>query len=125
MIRYNNVVKEHFFKPRNIENGELSYLQPASVGSAEAYEHIQIWMDCDEEGRITKLTYKVLGNPYLIALLSLVSESLTGKTLLEAKQYSFADNIALLEIPKHKRYCVMLVEDVINVLIKRQQQNTE
>ncbi len=118
MIAYNDVVKEHFFAPKNVEAGHLSHIEPASLGSMEACEHISVWMDC-RDGKIAKVTYKVLGNPYLIAMLSLTSEALAGKTLEEAFHHDFAASIALLEIPKHKRYCVMLVEDVVKILIER------
>ena len=118
MIAYNDVVKEHFFAPKNVDAGHLGHVEPASFGSREACEYICVWMDCNG-GKITKMTYKVLGNPYLIAMLSITSEALVGKTLEEALHYDYASSIALLDIPKHKRYCVILVWDVVKVLIER------
>lgn len=117
MIIDNKQVKEHFFSPKNCDVGDMTHVESVVCGSLEAGERVEMWMECQDE-RVNQLTYKVLGNPYLIAILSISSEALVGKTLEEVEHFDFNAYVTELQIPKNKRYCVMMVQDIVSECIK-------
>ncbi len=127
MIEYNALVKEHFFNPQNVnvdnEVGEGDI--EVSVGEVHYGGLIKLTLNIDASGVIQTCRYKVYGNPYLVAGLSLWSTRLQGQSIDKAKAYSHQELIDLLEIPKTKRYCALLIEDALKKAIEKWQVKDE
>ncbi len=113
MVRYNELLREHFLHPRRDDFVIGIQYQITKHGSALEGELIHIYLAVNEYNVITHIYYKVLGNPFLIALLSYLSEQFTNQSIESIKNYSFSSLVELFAIPKNRRYCVMLIEDMM------------
>ncbi len=106
-----SLVTEHFFAPLNV--GEIE--DPEGVGSAASVNCgavLRVSLRVDQTQRITKAKFKVAGCSYLVAVCSVLSTVMTGKTTGEAAvmcEPSTA-SLALLgeDWPAEKRDCVVL-----------------
>lgn len=78
-----SLVTQHFFAPLNV--GEIE--NPEGVGSAASVNCgalLRVSLRVDEAQRITAAKFKVAGCSYLVALCSVLSTAMTGKTTGEA-----------------------------------------
>jgi nitrogen fixation NifU-like protein len=109
VLFYNEVVIEHFTKPRNV--GELS---PADtdgfglVGDPSCGDQMKLWIGVRGD-RIAKIAFKSFGCPGAIATSSMLTALAEGKTIVDARRITDDDVIAALGgIPEHKRHCSLL-----------------
>jgi NifU-like protein len=106
-----SLVIQHFFAPLNV--GEIE--NPQGVGSAASVNCgavLRVSLRVNEAQRITAAKFKVAGCSYLVAVCSVLSAAMTGKTTGEAA-IMCQPSLALLSLmgedwPAEKRDCLAL-----------------
>jgi NifU-like protein involved in Fe-S cluster formation len=127
---YSDVVKEHFFNPKNFldrdpEDGEFNAL--GKVGSPACGDELKVWLFVDEDEKIKKMNWKTFGCGSAIASTSIASVMVTesgGMTLEEARKMKPQDIMARLGgLPSRKFHCSVLCDkalrDAINDYYRR------
>lgn len=109
VLYYNELVLEHFTRPRNV-----GALPPAEtdgfglVGDPTCGDQLKLWIAV-RGGRIARIGFKSFGCPGAIATSSMLTELAQGRTLDEARKITDDDVIeALGGIPERKRHCSLL-----------------
>lgn len=131
---YSDIVKEHFFHPKNFLMGEAeesAYNATGKIGSPACGDELRVWMKVDEATeRIVEFRWKTFGCGSAIASTSMASEMLTengGMTLEEARKLRPQDIMARLGgLPARKFHCSVLCDkalrDAINDYYRRSKQ---
>lgn len=106
-----SLVTQHFFAPFNV--GEIE--NPQGVGSAASVSCgavLRVSLRVAEGQRITAAKFKVAGCSYLVAVCSLLSTAMTGKTTGEAAVMCQPSTVLLSLLgedwPAEKRECLAL-----------------
>jgi NifU-like protein involved in Fe-S cluster formation/bacterioferritin-associated ferredoxin len=122
---YTDVVKDHFFHPRNFMKDEKAYADAAMglVGSPACGDVMKVWIRVDPETeRITDLKWQTFGCASAIASTSVMSELVMengGMTLDRARRIGPRDILERLGgLPERKIHCSVLgdkaLRDAIN-----------
>lgn len=131
---YSDVVKEHFFHPKNFldhDPEESEYNAVGKVGSPACGDELRVWMKVDPTSeRIKAFWWKTFGCGSAIASTSIASVMVTegeGKTLEEARQLKPQDIMSRLGgLPPRKFHCSVLCDkalrDAINDYYRRSSQ---
>lgn len=131
---YSDVVKDHFFNPRNFmhENAnEEDYNAIGKVGSPACGDELRVWMNVDPKTeRIKEFRWKTFGCGSAIASTSIASVMVTendGMTLAEARKIKPQDIMERLGgLPQRKFHCSVLCDkalrDAINDFYRRTEQ---
>jgi nitrogen fixation protein NifU and related proteins len=117
---YNDLVKRHFFQPKNLFSGKEEPMDVITIrlGTVALGDAITLYFKCDPKTLLIEtLQFKVYGNPYLIAAMSYWSEQLTSQPLHVAEAMSAPNLIADLALPQTKHYCAYMVEDALQQAI--------
>ena len=109
-------VEEAVKSPRNL--GEMKDADAiGTAGSADCGDMLRMWLKFKEEsGRkiIDRATFQTFGCQTAIAVASVATEMLAGKTIAEAKSMSGEDLAAPLgALPPVKIHCAQLVEGAL------------
>ena len=81
-MMYNKLVTDYFFHPLHV--GELATITPFSVvvtSSAQISLFMQLSLQCDALGRITKALFKTNGDPFTIAGLEWICRAFEGENM--------------------------------------------
>ena len=110
--RIENAIKN----PRNL--GEMKDADAVgTVGSADCGDMLRMWLKFKEEGGrkvIDRATFQTFGCQTAIAVASVATEMLAGKTIAEAKSMSGEELAAPLgALPPVKIHCAQLVEGAL------------
>ena len=102
--------------PRNL--GEMKDADAVgTVGSADCGDMVRMWLKFKEEGGrkiIDRASFQTFGCQTAIAVASVATEMLAGKTIAEAKSMSGQDLAAPLgALPPVKIHCAQLVESAL------------
>jgi nitrogen fixation protein NifU and related proteins len=102
--------------PRNL--GEMKDADAiGTVGSADCGDMLRMWVKFKEEGGrkvIDRATFQTFGCQTAIAVASVATEMLAGKTIAEAKSMSGEELAAPLgALPPVKIHCAQLVESAL------------
>jgi nitrogen fixation NifU-like protein len=102
--------------PRNL--GEMKDADAVgTVGSADCGDMLRMWVKFKDEGGrkvIDRATFQTFGCQTAIAVASVATEMLAGKTIAEAKSMSGAELAAPLgALPPVKIHCAQLVEGAL------------
>lgn len=126
MMDYNERVRAHFFNPCHVvrEFPESPDRVIETVGQAVDGEVFSVCLLVDDKEQVN-LSFKAMANPYLIALLSILCDYASEKTVDELLQFPFKEQLNLLGLPKNKRYCLILVEDAIVSLVEKWRKQSE
>jgi NifU-like protein involved in Fe-S cluster formation/bacterioferritin-associated ferredoxin len=128
---YTDLVKDHFFNPRNFMHGEESEFAwngRGQVGSAACGDMMYMWIKVDPSTeRVQELRWKTFGCGSAIASTSMMSEMILkdgGMTLEEARKVRPQDIMAELGgLPARKFHCSVLADkalrDAINDFYRR------
>ena len=128
---YSDIVKDHFFHPRNFFNDtdkENDFNAVGKVGSPACGDELHVWMYVDPKTeRIMKFKWQTFGCGSAIASTSIASEMVTengGMTLEQARQLKPQDIILRLGgLPERKYHCSVLCDkalrDAINDFYRR------
>jgi nitrogen fixation protein NifU and related proteins len=109
-------IEEAIKNPRNL--GEMKDADAiGTVGNADCGDMLRMWIKFKEEdGRkvIDRATFQSFGCQTAIAVASVATEMLAGKTVAEAKSISGEELAAPLgPLPPVKIHCAQLVEDAL------------
>lgn len=118
-MQYSPMILQYFESPLHV--GVLDINQPgvgmAVVKSAETGRVIELYVQFDQDDRITNATFKACGCPVTIAVAAFVADYLQQRSRLDAQQLT-AEKIARhLNIPKSKYHCALLAEDAVKTAI--------
>lgn len=131
---YTDVVKDHFFNPKNFLKGEEDvsrFNAVGKVGSPACGDELRVWMLVDPTTeRITEFRWKTFGCGSAIASTSMASVMVTengGLTLEEARKLKPQDIMERLGgLPQRKFHCSVLCDkalrDAINDYFRRSNQ---
>jgi nitrogen fixation NifU-like protein len=109
-------IEEAAKNPRNL--GEMKDADAVgTVGSADCGDMLRMWVKFKEEGGrkvIDRATFQTFGCQTAIAVASVATEMLAGKTIAEAKAMSGEELAAPLgALPPVKIHCAQLVEGAL------------
>ena len=109
-------IQDAIAHPRNL--GELEDADSVgTVGSADCGDMLRMWVKFKEEGGrkvIDRATFQTFGCQTAIAVASVATEMLAGKTIAEAKAMSGEELAAPLgALPPVKIHCAQLVEGAL------------
>src|SRR5262245_81199 len=109
-------IEEAVKNPRNL--GEMKDADAiGTVGSADCGDMLRMWVKFKEEGGrkiIDRATFQTFGCQTAIAVASVATEMLAGKTVAEAKSMSGEELAAPLgALPPVKIHCAQLVEGAL------------
>jgi len=110
---------EHFRHPRNV--GQIEDADAKSVeGSPACGDMVAVYLKVDAETqRITDIKFESYGCASNIATGSIITELAKGKTLEEAKQFTWKDaSEALGGLPPIKTHCSVLAVDGLRAAIE-------
>lgn len=123
---YSDVVKEHFFNPRNIFKTEeeiKEYEKIADgigeVGSPMCGDMMRVYIKVDKKtNTIKECKWRTFGCASAIASTSIMSEMAKGMTLEEAEKLKPADIVKNLEgLPQRKIHCSVLGDRALKAAI--------
>ncbi|HWQ99479.1 MAG TPA: iron-sulfur cluster assembly scaffold protein [Candidatus Methylomirabilis sp.] len=121
---YSDVVKEHFFHPKNFMDDEAAYANAAMgmVGSPACGDAMKIWIKADPASeRITDLKWKTFGCGSAIASTSMMSVMATengGMTLADARKMRPQNIMERLGgLPARKVHCSVLGDKALRAAI--------
>jgi len=125
---YSPIVKDHFFKPRNILKTEAEEKKIATqasgvgqVGSPACGDIMKMWIVV-ANNRIVACKWKTFGCASAIASTSILSEMVTkngGMTLTQALKITPADIVKNLKgLPDRKVHCSVLGDQALTAAIK-------
>jgi len=119
-MAYSNKVIDHYENPRNV--GSLAKddanVGTGLVGAPECGDVMKLQVKINPEtGVIDDAKFKTFGCGSAIAISSLATEWLKGKTVDEALAIKNTDIVAELSLPPVKIHCSVLAEDAIKAAI--------
>ena len=127
---YSDIVKDHFFNPRNILLNDADYVADGIgiVGSPACGDMMVVWIKADEKGeRITECKWRTFGCASAIASTSMMSVMATengGMTLSRAKHITPESIIERLSgLPDRKYHCSVLGQSALREAIEDYEKN--
>lgn len=124
---YSDIVKEHFFNPRNFmryeEENKFKYDAMGKAGSPACGDEMIFWLKIDPKTkRITDCRWRTFGCGSAIAATSVLSEMILengGMEISEAIKIKPADIIKRLGgLPSRKIHCSVLGDEALRMAIK-------
>jgi nitrogen fixation NifU-like protein len=117
-------IEEAVKNPRNL--GEMKDADAiGTVGSADCGDMLRMWVKFKEEGGrkvIDRATFQTFGCQTAIAVASVATEMLAGKTIAEAQAMSGKELAAPLgALPPVKIHCAQLVEGALRSALSGEQ----
>jgi nitrogen fixation NifU-like protein len=116
-------IEEAVKNPRNL--GEMKDADAVgTVGSADCGDMLRMWVKFKEEGGrkvIDRATFQTFGCQTAIAVASVATEMLAGKTIAEAQSMTGEELAAPLgALPPVKIHCAQLVEGALRLALSGQ-----
>lgn len=117
-------IEDALARPKNL--GEMADADSVgTVGSAECGDMLRMWVKFREDGEgrrvIDRATFQTFGCETAIAVASVATELVAGKTVQEALEMSGADLSAPLgALPPMKIHCAQLVEGALRSALTQQ-----
>ena len=118
---YSETVWEHFRTPRNagaFPAGTEGVIE-GRAGSRRQGREIAFAMRLDGAGKVLECRYRVYGCPATVALCSVLSERLKGRTVPELGEPRGLALAEELELPPAKRAAALLLEDALAAALAR------
>lgn len=122
---YSEKIMEEFLNPQNygVIKGASSVGKVVSdIGSEIIKFFIKV-----EDGRITDCKFQTYGGVVAIALSSVATTLMMGKTILGVKRLSSSDLVSAIggEIPEDKQYLVTIIMTAIGKTVENFEEKTE
>ncbi len=128
---YSDIVKDHFFNPKNLlleEPDENSFDARGTVGSPACGDVMDVWINVSDTENITELKWKTFGCGSAIAATSMFSVMITenGGMLIEEALNVKPQHIMerLGGLPNRKIHCSVLVDKAFRKAINQYFRNT-
>lgn len=119
LTEYTDTVVQHFRVPRN--TGSFPEGTPnvsrGAAGERRRGREIRLELKLTDDGRIEACRYQVYGCPATIALCSVLSERVVGRTREEAAGLGGLRLAEELGLPAPKRDAALLLEDALNAAL--------
>lgn len=114
---YNQLTLAHFDNPQHVgcftpASKDIGCGQISALGQT-----LQLQIQFADDKKVESARFKANAEPYVIATLSIICGQLSQQSIEQCKNLDFGETIFQLEIPSDKKYCIILVEDVINAAI--------
>ncbi|CAM2986502.1 iron-sulfur cluster assembly scaffold protein [Legionella worsleiensis] len=126
-MMYNEVVEHCFFHPQHV--GVLDLDDPLVVRYTVEQQKpkviIELYIQCQVSGFISRICFKASGSPFVIAALEWLCRNTEGTHLMQQKTIDYQTLINVLEIPLSQYPVALLVEDVYQESLKLMQQKLE
>ena len=120
-MEYTDTVLAHFRAPRNAGSFPAGTpdVSQGSAGERRRGREIRVELKLSGDGRVEAMRYRVYGCPATIALCSVLSERVVGRTCEEAAGMAGLGLAAELELPAPKRDAALLLEDALQTALGR------
>lgn len=114
---YSKKLLDHFFKPRNM--GKIKNADGVGVaGNPICGDVLKIYIKV-KENKIADIKFETLGCAAAIAVSSVLTEMVKGKTIKEALKIKNKDIVKELGgVPPHKFHCSILGEEALKKAIE-------
>lgn len=117
MLKYTELVLDHFKNPRNLGRIENADAQ-ATEGSVACGDMMTVYLKV-EDGKIVDIKFESYGCAANIATASMMTEVVKGMTLEEAKKITWKDIVERLGgLPPVKYHCSNLAVDTLRKAIE-------
>lgn len=118
-MAYSEKVIDHYENPRNVGtlDKEDQHVGTGLVGAPACGDVMRLQIKVGDDGKIQDAKFKTFGCGSAIALSSLATEWLKGKTVDEAATIRNSMIAAELHLPPVKIHCSVLAEDAIKSAI--------
>jgi nitrogen fixation NifU-like protein len=123
---YNKIVHDCFFSPRHVGVVDLNdRFTVVFKNSQKGHGQIELYLQCNSNGRIERACFKSNGSPYVIASLEWLCRQLEGKTIDNAPEIDYQLIIKELNIPVVQYPVAIRVSDaykeVLFLMMKKKQ----
>lgn len=118
---YSETVREHFRNPRNVGTfpaGTPDVIE-GRAGDRRQGREIAMALRLDSSGRVLECRYRAYGCPATVALCSVLSERLKGRSHTELREQGGLSLAEELGLPPAKRAAVLLLEDALEAALAR------
>jgi nitrogen fixation NifU-like protein len=118
-MEYTDTVIAHFRAPRNVGSfpeGTLN-VSRGIAGERRRGREIHLELKLGVDGRVEACRYRVYGCPATIALCSVLSERVVGRSREEAAGIGGLSLAEELELPAPKRDAALLLEDALRAAL--------
>ena len=124
-LEYSEIVLAHFRAPRNTGSFPAGTPDVAvgAAGSRKQGREIRLELKLAEDGRVEACRYQVYGCPATIALCSVLSERVVGRSREEAVSLGGLSLAEELELPVPKRDAALLLEDALRAALGQPRYN--
>ncbi len=126
-MSYSDKIMDHYEHPLNM--GSMDNQDPhVGTGMVQDPVHadvMRIQIQVNDMGVIEDTKFKTMGCGAAIAVSSLLTEWVKGKTLDEAGAIKHTEIAEALALPPEKRYCAVLAEDSIKAAVEDFKTKTE
>jgi NifU-like protein involved in Fe-S cluster formation len=118
---YSDTVLAHFRAPRNFGSfpAGTADVSRGSAGEQRRGREIHLELKLTGDGRVEAMRYRVYGCPATIALCSVLSERVVGRTREEAAGMAGLGLAEELGLPAPKRDAALLLEDALQTALGR------
>ncbi|HEY8541616.1 MAG TPA: iron-sulfur cluster assembly scaffold protein NifU [Pseudothermotoga sp.] len=123
MLKYTELVMDHFKNPRNLGKIEDADAQ-ATEGSIACGDMMTVYLKIEDD-RIADIKFESYGCAANIATASMMTEVVKGLSLEEAKQITWKEIVEKLGgLPQVKYHCSNLAVDTLRKAIKTYEEST-
>jgi len=119
-MEFNATVMAHFRAPKNAGSFPVDTpgVSAGSAGSRARGREIRVELKLGDDGRVEACRYRVYGCPATIALCSVLSERVVGRTQEEVAGIAALSLAEELELPAPKRDAALLLEDALRAALR-------
>ncbi|MEO6984176.1 MAG: Fe-S cluster assembly scaffold IscU [Paralcaligenes sp.] len=124
---YSEKLLDHYENPRNVGAFDQSGADVGTglVGAPALGDVMKLQIRVNESGIIEDARFKTYGSSSAIAVSSLVTEWVKGKTLDQALDIHSAEIAEELALPPVKIHCSILAEDAIKAAVRNYKQKLQ
>lgn len=117
MLNYPQMVIDYFFDRRfSGEFAAATDVVEVQVGEAGITDVVRLAVKLDADQRITAAKFKAYGNPYTIAIMAWLAETLPGQSMQQLAAINYQQLVDYFNIPPIKAKSAVLIEAMLEAL---------